>query len=94
MVAAALMAGVSSCDLDQYPHTSETAQNVLTSVEGYQSELSGIYAALIQRVSSVSDETRSQNYIRTLMMFQDCSTDACDAIWLAGESLTDVNGLS
>ena len=94
MAAAALMAGVSSCDLDQYPHTSETAQNVLTSVEGYQSELSGIYAALIQRVSSVSDETRSQNYIRTLMMFQDCSTDACDAIWLAGESLTDVNGLS
>ena len=49
---------------------------------------------MIQRVSSVSTESRSQNYIRTLMMFQDCSTDACDAVWLAGESLTDVNGLS
>ena len=91
---AALLAGASSCSLDQYPHTSDTAANVYTSTEGYQSVLSGIYAAMIQRISSVSDEERSQNYIRTLMMFQDCSTDACDAIWLSGESLTDVNGLS
>ncbi len=49
---------------------------------------------MIQRISSVSDEERSQNYIRTLVQFQDCSTDAADAIWLAGESLTDVNNLS
>lgn len=90
------MAGFSSCEgtLDQYPHTSTTSNDVYTSVEGYQGTLNGIYAALIQRVSSVSTESRSQNYIRTLMMFQDCSTDACDAVWLAGESLTDVNGLS
>ncbi len=95
-MAAAMLAGTSSCvgSLDQYPHTSTTSNDVYTSVEGYQMTLGGIYAAMIQRISSVSTEARSQNYIRTLMMFQDCSTDACDAIWLAGESLTDVNGLS
>lgn len=96
IMAAAMLAGTSSCvgSLDQYPHTSTTSNDVYTSVEGYQMTLGGIYAAMIQRISSVSTEARSQNYIRTLMMFQDCSTDACDAIWLAGESLTDVNGLS
>ena len=96
LMAAALMAGSPSCtgSLDQYPHTSTTSNDVYRTVEGYQGTLGGIYAAMIQRVSSVSTEARSQNYIRTLMMFQDCSTDACDAVWLAGESLTDVNGLS
>ena len=95
-MAAAMLAGSSSCvgSLDQYPHTSTTSNDVYSSVEGYQMTLGGIYAAFIQRISNVSSEARSQNYIRTLMMFQDCSTDACDAIWLAGESLTDVNGLS
>ena len=94
MAAAVMMTGLSSCDLDQEPHTSFTSSQVFSTVEGYQSTLNGSYAALIHRVGSVSDETRSQNYLRTLMMFQDCSTDACDAIWLAGESLTDINGLS
>ena len=95
-MAAAMLAGNSSCvgSLDQYPHTSTTSNDVYTSVEGYQMTLGGIYAAFIQRISNLSTEARSQNYIRTLMMFQDCSTDACDAIWLAGESLTDINGLS
>lgn len=96
ILAAAVLAGSPSCvgSLDQYPHTSTTSNDVYTSVEGYQMTLGGIYAAMIQRISNVSTEARSQNYIRTLMMFQDCSTDACDAIWLAGESLTDINGLS
>ena len=79
MMAAALLAGSASCvgSLDQYPHTSTTSNDVYQTVEGYQGTLGGIYAAMIQRVSSVSTESRSQNYIRTLMMFQDCSTDAC-----------------
>ena len=94
--ALALMAGSSSCvgSLDQYPHSTSTSNDVYTSAEGYQQVLSGIYAAFIQRISSVSSEARSQNYLRTLTMFQDCSTDSCDPIWLSGETLTDVNGLS
>ena len=91
-----LATGAVSCvgDLDQYPHTDTTAKDVYTSADNYQSVLSGIYAAMIQRVSSVSSETRSQNYLRVLWMFQDCSTDALDDVWLAGESLTDINNLS
>ena len=94
--ALALMAGSSSCvgSLDQYPHSTSTSNDVYTSADGYRQVLSGIYAAFIQRISSVSSEARSQNYLRTLTMFQDCSTDSCDPIWLAGETLTDVNGLS
>lgn len=91
-----LLTGTVSCvgDLDQYPHTDTTSKDVYTSADNYQAVLSGIYAAMIQRISSVSSETRSQNYLRVLWMFQDCSTDALDDVWLAGESLTDVNNLS
>lgn len=96
MLAVSVIAGSTSCvgSLDQYPHSTSTANDVYTSAEGYQQVLSGIYAAFIQRISSVSSEARSQNYLRTLTMFQDCSTDSCDPIWLFGETLTDVNGLS
>ena len=50
-----LMAGSSSCvgDLDQYPHSTYTANDVFTSADGYQQVLGGIYAAFIQRISSV-----------------------------------------
>lgn len=91
-----LLPASNSCtgSLDQYPHTSDTSKNVFSTPEGYGETLRGIYAAFIQRISSVSTESRSQNYLRVLWMFQDCSTDALDAIWLSGESLTDVNGLS
>lgn len=88
---------INSCEefgLDQYPHSSTTSKDVYNSVENYQAVLSGLYATYIQRDSKVSTEDRSQNYLRVLMMFQDCSTDACDDIWLAGESLTPINGLS
>ncbi len=92
-MAAATLA-LAGCSLDEYPHSSTTSNDVYASVDGYQAVLSGIYAAMVQRISAVSDEDRSQNYIRTMSCFQDGSTDAVDMIWLSGESLTDVNGLN
>ena len=91
-----MLAGMVSCvgDLDQYPHTDATSKDAYKDADSYQAVLSGIYAAFIQRIGNVSTESRSQNWIRVMMMFQDASTDSVDAIWLAGESLTDVNGLS
>lgn len=84
-----------SCEsLDQYPVTESSKNEVYRDVAGYQSVLGGIYATFLQRSSDVSTETRSQNYLRVLWMFQDASTDAMDDIWLAGESLTPINGLS
>ena len=96
LFSALMLAGMTSCvgDLDQYPHTDATSKDAYKDADSYQAVLSGIYAAFIQRIGNVSTESRSQNWIRVMMMFQDASTDSIDAIWLAGESLTDVNGLS
>lgn len=93
---ASILTAASSCvgDLDQYPPTESTAKDAYKDADSYQDVLSGIYAAFIQRIGNISTESRCQNWIRVMMMFQDASTDSVDAIWLAGESLTDVNGLS
>lgn len=81
-------------DLDQYPHTDTTSKDVYVSVENYESVLSGIYTSLIVNLSSISSDDRYQNYTRSLMMFQECSADTIDDVWLSGESMTDVNNQS
>ena len=91
---AAFLSAVSCDGLDQYPVTDPSKNEVYKDVAGYQSVLNGIYATYIQRSSDVSTEDRSKNYLRVLWMFQDASTDALDDVWLAGESLSPINGLS
>lgn len=81
-------------DLDQYPHTDTTSKDVYQTVENYESVLSGIYTSLIVNLSSISGDDRYQNYTRSLMMFQECSADAIDDVWISGESMTDVNNQS
>jgi len=78
-------------DLDQYPHTDTTSKDVYTSVENYESVLSGIYTSMIVNLSSISSDDRYQNYTRCLTMFQECSTDTIDDVWLSGETMTDVS---
>lgn len=78
-------------DLDQYPHTDTTSKDVYTSVENYESVLSGIYTSMIVNLSSISSDDRYQNYTRCLTMFQECSTDTLDDVWLSGETMTDVS---
>ncbi len=78
-------------DLDQYPHTDTTSQDVYKSAENYEAVLSGIYTSLIVNNSAVADDDRYQNYTRCLTMFQECSTDTVDDVWLAGETMTDVS---
>jgi starch-binding outer membrane protein, SusD/RagB family len=96
MTAAAL--GLSMClstgclkDLDQYPHTDTTSKDVYTTVENYESVLSGIYTSMIVNLSSIADDDRYQNYTRCLTMFQECSADTMDDVWLSGETMTDVS---
>ena len=81
-------------DLDQYPQTDTTSKDVYVSVGNYESVLSGIYTSLIVNLSSISGDDRYQNYTRSLMMFQECSTDTIDDVWISGESMTDVNNQS
>ena len=78
-------------DLDQYPHTDTTSRDVYTSVENYESVLSGIYTSMIVNLSSIADDDRYQNYTRCLTMFQECSADTMDDVWLSGETMTDVS---
>ena len=87
------LCGTTSClkDLDQYPHTDTTSKDVYTSVENYESVLSGIYTSMIVNLSDIADDDRYQNYTRCLTMFQECSTDTMDDVWLSGETMTDVS---
>ena len=78
-------------DLDQYPHTDTTSKDVYTSVENYESVLSGIYTSMIVNLSSIADDDRYQNYTRCLTMFQECSADTMDDVWLSGETMTNVS---
>ena len=87
------LCSTTSClkDLDQYPHTDTTSKDVYTSVENYESVLSGIYTSMIVNLSDIADDDRYQNYTRCLTMFQECSTDTMDDVWLSGETMTDVS---
>ncbi len=87
------LCGTTGCvkDLDQYPHTDTTSKDVYTSVENYESVLSGIYTSMIVNLSDIADDDRYQNYTRCLTMFQECSTDTMDDVWLSGETMTDVS---
>ncbi len=87
------LCGTTSCvnDLDQYPHTDTTSKDVYTTVENYESVLSGIYTSMIVNLSDIADDDRYQNYTRCLTMFQECSTDTMDDVWLSGETMTDVS---
>ncbi len=78
-------------DLDQYPHTDTTSKDVYTSADNYESVLSGIYTSMIVNLSSIADDDRYQNYTRCLTMFQECSADTMDDVWLSGETMTDVS---
>ena len=88
---AVLLAG---CELDQYPHTETTSNDVYKTAANYESVLSGIYTSMIINQSSISDDSRSSNYTRVLMMFQEATTDNLDNVWAAGESTTDLNNLA
>ena len=81
-------------DLDQYPHTDTTSKDVYVSAENYEKVLSGIYTSMIVNLSTIASDNRYQNYTRCLTMFEECSTDTLDDVWLAGETMTDVNNQS
>jgi len=85
---------LSSCELDQYPHTETTSKDVYVSAGNYESVLSGIYTSMIVNQSSIAADDRFQNYTRALLMFQEASTDNMDNVWAAGESTIDLNDLA
>lgn len=92
MMAALSFAGCTL--LDQYPHTETTSNNVYAEAANYEAVLSGIYTSMIVNLSGISSDDRFQNYTRSLVMFQEATTDNLDNVWAAGESTTNLNNLS
>ena len=88
-----LAAVFSACSLDQYPHVETTSKDVYVSAANYEAVLAGIYSSLIVNLSDISSDDRFQNYTRSLIMFQEATTDNIDNVWAAGESTTDLNNL-
>jgi len=85
---------LAGCSLEQYPHTETTSKNVYAEAANYEAVLSGIYTSMIVNLSSISGDDRFQNYTRSLIMFEEATTDNIDNVWAAGESTTDLNNLS
>lgn len=90
----ALTAMLGSCSLDQYPHIETTAKDIYETADNYEAVLSGIYTSMIVNLSDISGDDRFQNYTRSLIMFQEATTDNMDNVWAAGESTTALNNLA
>lgn len=80
--------------LDQYPHTETTSNTAYASAANYEAVLCGIYTSMIVNLPGISSDDRFQNYTRSLVMFQEATTDNMDNVWAAGESTTNLNNLS
>ena len=100
-----LMAGAfisTSCtdDLNQYPHTETTSENVYTSVDNYKAVLAKIYVSFViaGQEKGGGDEDISSNtgydYMRCYFNMQECGTDEVVYTWLEGDQMTGLTYLS
>lgn len=100
--AAALLAVTSSCtaDLDQYPHTETTSQNVYTTVGNYEAVLGKIYASMVTngqgKGGDNADLTSNMgfDYMRYYFNMQECGTDEVASTWLTGDKTADISYIS
>ena len=99
---AALLVGMGACtaDLDQYPHTETTSQNVYTTVENYEAVLGKIYAAMVTNGQGKGGENSDlssnmgYDYMRCFFNLQEAGTDEVASTWLTGDKTTDITYLS
>lgn len=86
-------------DLNQYPHTETTSENIYHTRESYFQVLSKIYTAMVtngQEKNGSADlsTNNGQDYSRCLFNLQEVCTDEVAYTWLSGENLTAINDLS
>ena len=86
-------------DLDQFPHTETTSENIYNSVDSYYQVLAKIYTAMVTtgREQSGSEDLSSNkgfDYMRCYFNLQEVGTDEVAYTWLSGETLTDISNLS
>ena len=86
-------------DLDQFPHTETTSENIYNSVDSYYQVLAKIYTAMVttgQEQSGSEDLSSNKgfDYMRCYFNLQEVGTDEVAYTWLSGETLTDISNLS
>lgn len=101
---AALFIGAASCtaDLDQYPHTETTSQDVYTSVENYEAVLGKIYAAMVTAGQGKGGDNGDMShslkelydYMRLYFNMQEDGTDEVASTWLSGDQSADLTYLT
>lgn len=95
----AVMSPSCADDLNQYPHTETTSENLYQTTEQYYQVLAKIYTSMVTRGQEKDgDEDLSSNngqdYSRCFFNLQEVGTDEVAYTWLSGENLTDINNLS
>src|SRR5574344_2290237 len=102
LAAAALSMPLASCtaDLDQYPHTETTSQQVYTSVDNFQSVLGKIYTSMVTNGQGKGGENSDlssnmgYDYMRCFFNLQECGTDEIASTWLSGDKTADITYLT
>lgn len=87
-------------DLNQYPHTETTSEDVYTSVTNYKSVLGKLYVSFViaGQEKGGGDEDLSSNkgfdYMRCYFNLQECGTDEAIYTWLEGDQMDGITYLS
>lgn len=100
--AAAFLIGTASCtgDLDQYPHTETTSEDVYTTLENYEAVLGKIYVSMTTVGQGKGGNNpdlasnSSYDYMRSFFNLQESGTDELAPTWLSGDKMTDITYLS
>lgn len=98
----ALLAGSASCtgDLDQYPHTETTSEDVYTSIENYEAVLGKIYASMVTNGQGKGGDNADlssnmgYDYMRCYFNLQEAGTDEVASTWLTGDKTADITYLT
>ncbi|MDO4164271.1 MAG: RagB/SusD family nutrient uptake outer membrane protein [Bacteroides sp.] len=87
-------------DLNQYPHTDTTSEDVYTSVDNYKAVLGKIYVSFViaGQEKGGGDSDMSSNtgydYMRCYFNMQECGTDEVVYTWLEGDKMSGLTYLS
>lgn len=87
-------------DLDQYPHTETTSNQVYTTVSNYRDVLGKIYTSMVingQGKGGDNPDLTSNNgydYLRCFFNLQECGTDEIASTWLSGDKTSDITYLT
>ena len=86
-------------DLDQFPHTEITSENIYNSAESYYQVLAKLYTAMVttgqeQNGSQDLSSNKGFDYMRCYFNLQEVGTDEVAYTWLSGETLSDISNLS